>query len=57
MRLRIATLNTWGLPAPLSDQPEARMRELAARLATLDLDVVALQEVWTRSARHIRAGR
>lgn len=51
MRLRIATLNTWALPAPLSVRPQARMRELAARLRALDVDAVALQELWTRQSR------
>jgi endonuclease/exonuclease/phosphatase family metal-dependent hydrolase len=51
MRLRIATLNAWALPAPLSVRPEERMAALAARLCALDVDVVALQEMWTRPAR------
>jgi sphingomyelin phosphodiesterase 2 len=51
MRLRIATLNTWGLPAPLSQQPLARMAEIGRRLRGLELDLVAFQELWTRPAR------
>lgn len=53
MRLRIATLNAWGLPAPLSQLPQQRMAALADRLCALDIDVVALQELWTRPARRI----
>jgi endonuclease/exonuclease/phosphatase family metal-dependent hydrolase len=53
MRLRIATLNAWGLPAPLSQLPQQRMAALANRLCALDVDVVALQELWTRPARRI----
>ena len=51
MRLRIATLNTWGLPAPLSERPLVRMAEIGRRLRDLDVDVAAFQELWTRSAR------
>jgi endonuclease/exonuclease/phosphatase family metal-dependent hydrolase len=53
MRLRIATLNAWGLPAPLSILPQQRMEALGERLCALDVDVVALQELWTRPARRI----
>jgi endonuclease/exonuclease/phosphatase family metal-dependent hydrolase len=53
MRVRIATLNTWGLPSPLSEQPLARMAEIARRLPGLGLDVVAFQELWTRGARRV----
>ncbi len=51
MRLRILTLNTWGLPAPLSRLPETRMAEIGVRLRDLDVDVAAFQEVWTRGSR------
>jgi len=51
MPLRILTLNTWGLPAPLSRLPESRMAEIGRRLCDLDVDVVAFQEVWTRGSR------
>jgi endonuclease/exonuclease/phosphatase family metal-dependent hydrolase len=57
MRLRIATLNAGALPAPLSVQPQARMAELAKRLSALEVDVIALQELWTRPARRaVREG-
>jgi endonuclease/exonuclease/phosphatase family metal-dependent hydrolase len=59
MHIRIATLNTWGLPEPLSRQPAERLRSIGARLPALALDVMAFQEVWTAGARRRlqRAGR
>jgi len=51
MRVRAATLNTWGLPGPFSRDLSARMREIADRLPTLGIDVMAFQEVWTADAR------
>jgi endonuclease/exonuclease/phosphatase family metal-dependent hydrolase len=59
MHIRVATLNTWGLPEPLSRQPEQRMRSIGARLPDLSLDVIAFQEVWTAGVRRRlrRAGR
>lgn len=51
MRLRIATLNVWGLPEPLSVSPRRRLDAIGARLPALDADVVAFQEVWFASAR------
>jgi endonuclease/exonuclease/phosphatase family metal-dependent hydrolase len=59
VRLRILTLNAWALPWPLADQPNARMEAIGARLASLDADVVAFQEVWSPPARRrlIAAGR
>jgi endonuclease/exonuclease/phosphatase family metal-dependent hydrolase len=56
-------LNVWGLPEPLADHVSERMRAIGARLAEFDLDVVALQEVWTPGVRDAlraagrRAGR
>src|SRR5262249_31451996 len=59
MRLRLATLNVWGLPEPFSHKPDARLAAIAGRLADLEVDAVAFQEVWTPSARErlARAGR
>lgn len=59
MQLRILTLNAWALPWPLTDRPNARMEAIGGRLASLDADVVAFQEVWSPSARRrlIDAGR
>ena len=59
MRLRIATLNVWALPWGLAPYVEQRIRAIGERLARLEADVVAFQEVWTRSALDllIAAGR
>ena len=52
MRMRVATLNVWALPDPLAPDVGARMRAIGERLASLELDVAAFQEVWTVDARH-----
>src|SRR5262249_40765776 len=59
MPLRLATLNVWGLPEPFSRKPDERLEAIAGRLAGLEVDAIALQEVWTPSARErlARAGR
>ena len=59
MRFRILTLNAWALPWPLSHEPDARMEAIGGRLASLDADVVAFQEVWSPLARRrlVAAGR
>lgn len=51
MRIRAATLNTWGLPAPFSRDLTARMRAIEDRLPELEIDVMAFQEVWTARVR------
>jgi endonuclease/exonuclease/phosphatase family metal-dependent hydrolase len=58
VRLRLATLNVWAVPF-FSERIGKRMREIGRRLAALDLDAIAFQEVWTAGARHklIEAGR
>jgi len=50
-RLRFATLNVWALPAGIARHVAPRMEAIARRLGELELDVAALQEVWTPSAR------
>lgn len=59
MHIRIATLNAWGLPEPLSDDPAARMHAIGERLPALRLDAIAFQEVWTAGGREQlrRAGK
>ena len=59
MRLRIATLNVWALPWGLAPHVEQRIRAIGERLALLEADVVAFQEVWTRKALDllVAAGR
>ena len=58
VRLRVATLNVWAVPL-FSERIGARMREIGRRLAALELDAIAFQEVWTPAARRrlIEAGR
>lgn len=55
MRFRLATLNVWGLPEPLSEDPSARMREIGRNLPRLELDAIVFQEVWTAKAQSILA--
>src|SRR5262245_54771068 len=59
MRIRVATLNVWALPEPLARSVAPRMQAIGRRLASLDLDAMAFQEVWTEGARErlIAAGR
>jgi endonuclease/exonuclease/phosphatase family metal-dependent hydrolase len=52
VRLRVATLNVWTVPL-VSERIGARMREIGRRLAALELDAIAFQEVWTPKARRI----
>ena len=47
VRLRVATLNVWAVPL-FSERIGTRMREIGRRLAALELDAIAFQEVWTR---------
>jgi len=49
--MRIATLNTWGLPEPFSRQLGARLDAIVGRLAGLEVDAIAFQEVWTDHAQ------
>jgi len=59
MRIRVATLNVWALPGPFAPSVGARMQAIGRRLASLDLDAIAFQEVWTADARDrlVAAGR
>jgi len=59
MQIRVATLNVWALPEPFGRRVRQRMRAIGAALSSLDLDVIAFQEVWTAEARGIllRTGR
>lgn len=49
--LQVATLNTWGLPYPLSTQRRSRFSRIR-RYVDSGFDLVGLQEVWT-SARDL----
>ncbi len=51
MRVRIATLNVWGLPPPFAEHVSERMAAIGRRMSDLHADVISLQEVWTPSAR------
>jgi sphingomyelin phosphodiesterase 2 len=57
--MRLATLNVWGLPWPISREGSARMDAIGARLPALELDWMVFQEVWTDGTRRrlIGAGR
>ncbi|HIL99374.1 MAG TPA: hypothetical protein EYG46_00070 [Myxococcales bacterium] len=50
MSIRVATLNVWSLPAGLAKHKPQRMRAIYERVAGLNLDVVAFQEVWTQES-------
>ncbi len=49
MRLRIATLNVWGLPWLFARDTGRRIEAIGQHLPDLGADVVALQEVWSRA--------
>jgi endonuclease/exonuclease/phosphatase family metal-dependent hydrolase len=53
MRIRAATLNAWGLPDLFAEDVGIRLREIGRRLAHLDLDAIAFQEVWTSEAQRL----
>jgi endonuclease/exonuclease/phosphatase family metal-dependent hydrolase len=55
-RMRIATLNAWGLPKLFADDVSARIREIGRRLPRLELDAIAFQEVWTDRAQERLVG-
>jgi endonuclease/exonuclease/phosphatase family metal-dependent hydrolase len=50
VQIRLATLNVWALPEPIGRDVSARIDAIGRRLAALDLDLIAFQEVWTRDA-------
>jgi endonuclease/exonuclease/phosphatase family metal-dependent hydrolase len=50
--LRVGTLNVWALPV-VARRVEERLRAIVARAAALDLDLLALQEVWTPRAESV----
>ena len=49
--LRLATLNVWALPFGIARHVPERMEATGRRVAELELDLVAYQEVWTEPAR------
>lgn len=50
MQIRLATLNAWGIPEPIGRDVQERIDAIGKHLSSLDLDVMAFQEVWTREA-------
>lgn len=55
--MRLGTFNVWGLPEAFSDDVSSRMRALVARLEATDLDILLIQEAWTREVRRtLRSG-
>ncbi len=58
-RLRLASLNVWALPWRLAKDTAARVEAIGLRLASIESDLVMLQEVWTdwATARLVAAGR
>jgi len=45
-KMRIASINFWGLPWPLSVQKGSRLGKLVAFILKNKLDIVCLQEIW-----------
>ena len=52
-RLRILSLNTWGIVWPIGKDVIPRAQAIGRRFNNLNLDVVALQEVWSEKARDV----
>jgi endonuclease/exonuclease/phosphatase family metal-dependent hydrolase len=53
--LEVATLNTWGLPYPVSAiAPRERFPRIERYLDRIDADIVGLQEVWRGARRLLR---
>jgi len=59
VKLRILTLNVWGLPWPFGSSVPERIAAIGGALPALAPDVAAFQEAWTPDARAAlaRAGR
>ena len=51
--LRILSLNTWGIVWPIGRDVNLRARAIGNHFSQLDVDLIALQEVWTEEARSI----
>lgn len=47
MKLKLATINFWGLPWPFSVKKKERLRLLTSLINKEQFDIVALQEIWT----------
>ncbi len=51
MRLRVLSLNVWGLPPPIGRHVNERLALVFRDLPDLDCDLALFQEVWTEEAR------
>jgi endonuclease/exonuclease/phosphatase family metal-dependent hydrolase len=49
--MRLGTFNVWGLPEAFSDDVSSRMRALVERFEDSNLDILLIQEAWTREVR------
>lgn len=49
--LSVATLNTWGLPAPVADDRRGRLPRIASWLTEKSYDVAGLEELWQGARR------
>jgi endonuclease/exonuclease/phosphatase family metal-dependent hydrolase len=50
-RLSVATLNTWGLPAPVASDRRGRLPLIASWLSERSYDVAGLEELWAGAHR------
>lgn len=59
MRLRVLSLNAWGLIWPIGTDVSERTEAIASALPAFEVDVAAFQEVWTEAMRErlVEAGR
>jgi endonuclease/exonuclease/phosphatase family metal-dependent hydrolase len=48
MQIRIATINVWGLPEPLSTKRRFRLQTTIDIIRKQNLDIIGLQEVWLK---------
>jgi endonuclease/exonuclease/phosphatase family metal-dependent hydrolase len=46
MKLRLASINFWGLPWPLSVQKKARIAKLISFIRKNSFDIICMQEIW-----------
>ncbi|MCB9674341.1 MAG: endonuclease/exonuclease/phosphatase family protein [Alphaproteobacteria bacterium] len=53
--VKIVTLNTWGLPAPIAPERRARMPRIERWLEEAAVDVAGLQEVWRGALKLLKS--
>lgn len=49
MNIKIASVNFWGIPWPLSIKKRSRLNKLISIIKQNDFDVITMQEVWLNS--------